>query len=76
MRIFGKSDSADIKLSRSGDLDAGNLLCGTVSAKASGSGNLTCNASESVNTDNSGSGEITVKGNPKHVQSKGKKPNM
>ena len=76
MRILGKSDSADIKLSRSGDLDAGNLVCGTVSAKVTGSGDLTCHASESVSTDITGSGEITVKGGPKHVQSKGKKPNM
>lgn len=76
MRILGKSDSADIKLSRSGDLDAGNLVCGTVSAKVTGSGDLTCHASESVSTDITGSGEITVKGGPKHVQSTGKKPNM
>lgn len=76
MRIFGKSDSADLKLSRSGDLDAGNLVCSTVSAKVTGSGDLTCHATESVSTDISGSGEITVKGGPKHVQSKGKKPNM
>ena len=76
MRILGKSDSADIKLSRSGDLDAGNLVCRTVSAKVTGSSDLTCHASESVNTDITGSGEITVKGNPKHVQSQGKKPNL
>lgn len=76
MRIFGKSDSADLKLRRSGDLDAGNLVCRTVSAMVTGSGDLTCHATESVNTDISGSGEITVKGGPKHVQSKGKKPNM
>ena len=76
MKIFGKSDSADIKLSRSGDLDAGNLVCRTVSAKVTGSGDLTCHATESVSTEISGSGEITVKGNPKHVQSQGKKPNL
>lgn len=72
------STNLEININGSGSFTANRINTSTATAKVNGSGEISIKSLKSTNTetDVNGSGEITVKGGPKHVQSKGKKPNM
>ena len=68
--LTGTADKADYSVSGSGDVDAKKLKSKAVQAAVSGSGNISCNADESLDAHASGSGDITYSGNATAVKTK------
>ncbi len=68
--LTGKADKADYHVSGSGDIDAKKLKSKAVEASVSGSGNISCNADESIDAHASGSGDISYSGNATAVKTK------
>jgi hypothetical protein len=73
VNLAGETDSADIYNSATGNLRAGDLKTGTLSAHLSGVGNVTLCADKVISIDAHGTGNITYKGNPavKHISKHG-----
>ena len=65
--LSGVCRSANFSASSSGDVEAKNLKADTVNANASSSGDITCHAVESLNVTTSTSGNVSYKGDPKHI---------
>ncbi len=70
LKLTGKADKADYHVSGSGDIDAKKLKSKAVEASVSGSGNIICNADESLDAHTSGSGDISYSGNATAVKTK------
>ena len=68
--LTGEADKADYHVSGSGDIDAKKLKSKAVEASVSGSGNISCNADESLDAHTSGSGDISYSGNATAVKTK------
>lgn len=68
--LTGKADKADYHVSGSGDIDAKKLKSKAVEASVSGSGNISCNAEESLDAHTSGSGDISYSGSATAVKTK------
>jgi beta-lactamase regulating signal transducer with metallopeptidase domain len=64
---FGTVSTASIALEGSGDADLLGLRATTVSIVSDGSGNVKLNAPDSLTVHVEGSGNVAVRGNPKHV---------
>jgi hypothetical protein len=73
VNLAGETGSADIYNSATGNLRAGDLKAGTLSAHLSGVGNVTLCADKVISIDAHGTGNITYKGNPavKHISKHG-----
>lgn len=70
----GSAREASFAVTGSGDIAAKRLDAGIVNASVSGSGNIFCRATNTLTTSNTGSGDVKYYGNPKVVNSGGKKP--
>jgi hypothetical protein len=71
----GNASKADISISGSGDFEGRSLKIESAEIHISGSGNCSCNVTESLRASVSGSGNVTYEGNPKvdaHVSGSGK----
>jgi hypothetical protein len=71
----GNATKANISISGSGNFDGESFKIGTAEIHISGSGNCSCNVTESLRASVSGSGNVTYDGNPKvdaHVSGSGK----
>ena len=67
VELSGICRSAQFSASSSGDVEAKNLKADAVKAKASSAGDITCHAVESLDATTSSAGNISYKGDPKHV---------
>lgn len=67
----GQANNAVLKVRGSGDIDADGFRAENVDATVSGSGDISCYASSSIRASASGSGTITVAGNPASVEISG-----
>ena len=67
MEIGGDVESQEVSISGSGNYDAFDLDCEEVKIRVSGSGNARVNARESLRASVSGSGDISYRGSPDHV---------
>lgn len=67
INIDGKCGHASVGIMGSGDISAGKLKCSEVDVTVKGSGDVEVYASKSVVASVSGSGDISVLGNPKEV---------
>ena len=65
----GKARSADLSISGSGEVHAYGLTVAKCSARISGSGDVEVTATDDIDATISGSGSVTYKGDPKHVNS-------
>jgi len=72
--LKGQAKMLKATSSGSGELKASSLTCNTVIIKASGSGNIRVHATQSLEVESTGSGDITYKGSPasRKVNIKGK----
>jgi hypothetical protein len=61
----GNATKADISISGSGNYSGESLKIGSAGISISGSGNCTCNVSETLRASVSGSGNVSYLGNPK-----------
>lgn len=66
----GKTGTADISISGSGNYTGEQLKIGTADVSISGSGNCTCNVTESLKGSISGSGNLTYLGNAPKVDTR------
>ncbi len=73
IEIGGRAGNATYKLRGSGDIDASRLRAVGVNATLSGSGDIACHAEQNFRGSASGSGDITVGGNPRNVDTRGNK---
>ncbi len=65
--LDGEADRAEIGISGSGDLRADKMEVGIFRARISGSGNCSITATEEIEANISGSGNVYYSGNPKRV---------
>lgn len=70
VKLEGKADRVSMSVSGSGDIKAQRLNAQSVKCGVSGSGNINCNASKSLEAAVSGSGDIKYSGNPSSVKTK------
>ena len=71
MTLSGSARNATLVLNRSGELSARKLDAENVTAHVNGSGEISCTATKTLETNIQGSGEISYKGNPS-IRSTGK----
>ena len=71
MTLSGSACNATLVLNRSGELSARKLDAENVTAHVNGSGEISCTATKTLETNIQGSGEISYKGNPS-IRSTGK----
>ena len=64
LNVKGQTKSLSVKLSGSGDLDAASVKASQVTIDSLGSGNARVSASQEITLHLTGSGDITVVGNP------------
>ena len=69
--IKGSAGEAVLKVTGSGNIDAGTLATKRTSASITGSGTIACHATDEINTSTTGSGYISYQGNPKKEHHKG-----
>ncbi|MGZ4400066.1 MAG: GIN domain-containing protein, partial [Gaiellaceae bacterium] len=67
LRVSGKATRLDIRLSGSGDAEAGQLVARDVHAVVSGSGRILVDATERLDASVPGSGAIIYSGEPSHI---------
>jgi hypothetical protein len=67
LRVSGRVERQDVRLSSSGNYQAGNLASGTARVRVSSSGNATVRVSDSLEADVTSSGEVRYYGNPPRV---------
>jgi hypothetical protein len=69
IELAGMAQSTEIRISGSGKVVAGDLVCQTSDVRISGSGNLTLNVTEKLDVSISGSGTVRYLGSPAISQS-------
>ncbi len=68
--IKGTGEKAKFDVTGSGDIDANDFVTKSAEAQTTGSGNINCHATESLDAHIMGSGDIRYSGNPPSVKSK------
>ena len=68
--IKGTGEKAKLSITGSGDIDAYDFITKSTEAQTTGSGNIHCHATESLDAQIMGSGDIRYAGNPPSVKSK------
>jgi hypothetical protein len=66
--LAGECNDLNLQIMGSGDINAKNYKCSDVTVGVKGSGDVAAYASQSVKMTLRGSGDITIKGNPKSVE--------
>ena len=69
INIQGRAQSADLVISGSGEVHGYGLSVARCNARISGSGDIEITATDDLDANISGSGTISYKGNPNHVNS-------
>lgn len=67
LTLKGRTDYLSATLTGSGDLDTKSLVSKNADCKVKGSGDLSVNATQQLNADVRGSGDITYSGSPKQL---------
>lgn len=67
-RLSGKADVLALTISGAGDIDASNLQAREVTAVLAGAGDIRAHASEAVDLQLEGAGDITIYGSPSRVK--------
>ncbi|MEM6632811.1 MAG: head GIN domain-containing protein [Bacteroidota bacterium] len=70
LEIAGSVETQEVNISGSGDYDAMDLDCEEAHVRVSGSGNARITARESLKASVSGSGDISYRGSPDHVDTR------
>ena len=70
IRVGGKTDNLSININGSGNVEVPNLKAEKAVININGSGNVSAYVTEDVDVSITGSGDVTIKGNPKKVKQK------
>ena len=70
IRVSGRAKNLSIDINGSGDVEVPNLKAEKAVIKVNGSGDVSAYVTEDVDVSIAGSGDVTVKGNPKKVKQK------
>jgi hypothetical protein len=70
IRVGGKTDNLSININGSGDVEVPNLKAEKAAISISGAGDVSAYVTEDVDISIVGSGDVTIKGNPKKVKQK------
>ena len=70
IRVSGRAKNLSIDINGSGDVEVPNLKAEKAVIKVNGSGDVSAYVTEDLDVSITGSGDVTVKGNPKRVKQK------
>ena len=70
IRVGGKTDNLSININGSGDVEVPNLKAEKAVININGSGDVSAYVTEDVDISIAGSGDVTIKGNPKKIKQK------